>query len=48
MTYWERNGRYGRENEILRNKYIPDSGLKLTNNKSANEALIHYQEYIYS
>lgn len=46
MTYWERNGRYERENEKLWNKYIlsPTNtvGFRLTNNKNANDALISY------
>ena len=42
MTYWNRTGKYERENEILRNKYIPTSGVRLTLSKRANESLITY------
>ena len=42
MTYWDKTGRYERESEILRNKYVPSSGMRLTYSNHANKALLAY------
>lgn len=42
MTYWNGNGKYENENKIIRDKYVPSEGVRLTADTSANRAIIAY------
>ena len=47
MTYWNGNGKYENENKIIRDKYVPSEGVRLTGHfyKLTNKGKKAIKEY---